>query len=75
MTNINEKNIKERIIALDKDIATMQTEVTKIDNRRLEALAQLNALHGAKQQCESFLKEINNDDQKQSKSAIGQWVM
>ena len=72
MTNINEKNIKERIIALDKDIATMQTEVTKIDNRRLEALAQLNALHGAKQQCESFLKKINNDDQKQSKSAIGQ---
>ena len=72
MTNINEKNIKERIIALDKDIATMQTEVTKIDNRRLEALAQLNALHGAKQQCESFLKKINNDDQKQSKSAVGQ---
>ena len=72
MTNINEKNIKERIIALDKDIATMQTEITKIDNRRLEALAQLNALHGAKQQCESFLKEINNDDQKQSKSAVGQ---
>ena len=75
MTNINEKNIKERIVALDKDIATMQTEITKIDNRRLEALAQLNALHGAKQQCESFLKEINNDDQKQSKSAVGQWVM
>ena len=72
MTNINEKNIKERIVALDKDIATMQTEITKIDNRRLEALAQLNALHGAKQQCESFLKEINNDDQKQSKSAVGQ---
>ena len=72
MTNINEKNIKARIVALDKDIATMQTEITKIDNRRLEALAQLNALHGAKQQCESFLKEINNDDQKQSKSAVGQ---
>ena len=72
MTNINEKNIKERIVALDKDIATMQTEIKKIDNRRLEALAQLNALHGAKQQCESFLKEINNDDQKQSKSAVGQ---
>jgi len=23
----------------------------------------LNALHGAKQQCESFLKELDNDDQ------------
>ena len=72
MTNINEKNIKERIIALDKDIATMQIEIAKIDSKRLDALAQLNALHGAKQQCESFLKEFNNDDQKQSKSAVGQ---
>tara|TARA_B100000287_G_C20541004_1_gene744651 strand:+ start:907 stop:1119 length:213 start_codon:yes stop_codon:yes gene_type:complete len=69
---INEKTIKERIITLDKDIATMQIEISKIDNRRLEALAQLNALHGAKQQCESFLKDLNNDDQKQSKSAVGQ---
>ena len=69
---INEKTIKERIITLDKDIATMQTEISKIDSRRLEALAQLNALHGAKQQCESFLKDLNNDDQKQSKSAVGQ---
>ena len=72
MTSINEKNIKERIVALDSDIATMQTNLTKLDNKRQDALAQLNALHGAKQQCESFLKKINNDDQKQSKSAVGQ---
>ena len=72
MTNVNEKKIKERIVALDSDIATMQTNITKLDNKRQDALAQLNALHGAKQQCESFLKEFNNDDQKQSKSAVGQ---
>ena len=72
MTNVNEKKIKERIVALDKDIVTIQTEIAKIDSKRLDALAQLNALHGAKQQCESFLKKINNDDQKQSKSAVGQ---
>jgi len=72
MTSINEKNIKERIVALDSDIVTMQTNLTKLDNKRQDALAQLNALHGAKQQCESFLKKINNDDQKQSKSAVGQ---
>jgi prefoldin subunit 5 len=71
--NINEKTIKERIVTLDKDIATMQMNISKIDNNRLEALAQLNALHGAKQQCESFLKDLNNDDQKQNvKSAVGQ---
>ena len=75
MTNVNEKKIKERIVALDSDIATMQINITKLDNKRQDALAQLNALHGAKQQCESFLKEFNNDDQKQSKSAVGQWVM
>ena len=72
MTNVNEKKIKERIVALDSDIATMQINITKLDNKRQDALAQLNALHGAKEQCESFLKEFNNDDQKQSKSAVGQ---
>ena len=69
---INEKTIKERIVTLDTDIATMQMNISKIDNNRLEALEQLNALHVSKQQCESFLKEFSNDDQKQSKSAVGQ---
>ena len=47
MTNVNEKKIKERIVALDSDIATMQINITKLDNKRQDALAQLNALHGA----------------------------
>ena len=37
---INEKTIKERIVTLDTDIATMQMNISKIDNNRLEALAQ-----------------------------------
>ena len=71
MTNVNEKKIKERIVALDKDIVTIQTEIAKIDSKRLDALAQLNALHGAKQQCESMLKELHDDDQTTAAAVAG----
>ena len=60
---IVEKNLKERITALGSDIQIVQSQIQELDKKRLETVAQLNALHGAKQQCESFLKELHNDDQ------------
>ena len=60
---IKEKNLNERITALGSDIQIVQGQIQELDKKRLETVAQLNALHGAKQQCESFLKEIDNDDQ------------
>jgi len=60
---IVEKNLKERIIALGSDIQIVQSQIQELDKKRLETVAQLNALHGAKQQCESFLKELHDDDQ------------
>jgi len=60
---IVEKNLKERIIALGSDIQIVQGQIQELDKKRLETVAQLNALHGAKQQCESFLKELHDDDQ------------
>ena len=60
---MNNKQIEERIKALGSDIQIVQGQTQEIDKKRLETVAQLNALHGAKQQCESFLKEIDNDDQ------------
>ena len=41
----------------------MRALIRKYEFERDEAIANLNALHGAKQQCESFLKELDNDDQ------------
>jgi prefoldin subunit 5 len=57
------KNIEERIKALGSDIQIVQGQIQEIDKKRLDTVAQLNALHGARQQCESFLKELNDDDQ------------
>ena len=60
---IDKKNIEERIKALGSDIQIVQGQIQEIDKKRLDTVAQLNALHGARQQCESFLKELNDDDQ------------
>ena len=60
---VNEDTIKKRIAALESDIKVMTNTIQDIDAKRQEAIANLNALHGAKQQCESFLKELHNDDQ------------
>ena len=60
---VNEKTIKKRIAALESDIKVMTSTIQELDAKKQEAIANLNALHGAKQQCESFLKELDNDDQ------------
>ena len=60
---LNEKTIKKRIAALESDIKVMANTIQELDAKKQEAIANLNALHGAKQQCESFLKELDNDDQ------------
>ena len=60
---VNEDTIKKRIAALESDIKVMANTIQEIDAKKQEAIANLNALHGAKQQCESFLKELDDDDQ------------
>ena len=60
---VNENTIKKRIAALESDIKVMTNTIQELDAKKQEAIANLNALHGAKQQCESFLKELDNDDQ------------
>jgi prefoldin subunit 5 len=60
---VNEDTIKKRIAALESDIKVMTNTIQELDAKKQEAIANLNALHGAKQQCDSFLKELHNDDQ------------
>ena len=60
---VNEDTIKKRIAALDSDIKVMTNTIQELDAKKQEAIANLNALHGARQQCESFLKELDDDDQ------------
>mgnify|MGYP001229174112 FL=1 len=60
---VNEDTIKKRIAALESDIKVMTNTIQELDAKKQEAIANLNALHGAKQQCDSFLKELHDDDQ------------
>ena len=57
---VNEDTIKKRIAALESDIKVMTNTIQEIDAKKQEAIANLNALHGAKQQCDNFLQELDN---------------
>ena len=59
---IDEKLINDRIKVLDGDVQKVQKDLQTIEQKKAESTALLNALLGAKQQCESFLQEINNDE-------------
>ena len=59
---IDENKINDRIQVLDGDISKVQKDLQTLEQKKAETTALLNALVGAKQQCESFLQEINNDE-------------
>ena len=59
---LDENTINERIKILDSDIAKVNQQMQSLEKQTKDAIAMMNALQGAKQQCESFLKELNNDE-------------
>ena len=65
---ISEDNIKKRITVLDMDIQKVSSQIQELDKQKQDAVALLNALNGAKQQCNSFLTDLNNDEPESSDS-------
>ena len=63
MSELNEDKIKERLEVLENDIKKVSEQMVSLDKQKTDAIAMLNALNGAKQQCINFLKEISNEDQ------------
>ena len=59
---INKTNIEERLVVLDGDIDKVNKQLINLEQQRIETVGILNALQGAKQQCQSFLQQINNDE-------------
>ena len=57
---IDKDAIEKRIVVLDEDIAKVQQNIKNLEQQKTETIGMLNALTGAKQQCQSFLQEINN---------------
>ena len=60
---LNEDKLKERLEVLESDIKKVSEQMVSLDKQKTDAIAMLNALNGAKQQCQSFLNDLNNDDQ------------
>ena len=58
---ITRESIEERKTVLENDIISARQRVAEYDKRKTEDVALLNALTGALQQCEQFLKEFDNE--------------
>ena len=61
---LNEDKLKERLQVLENDIQKVSEQMVSLDKQKTDAIAMLNALNGAKQQCINFLNDISNEDQK-----------
>ena len=48
---LNEQSIKDRLEVLENDITKVSEQMVSLDKQKSDAIAMLNALNGAKQQC------------------------
>ena len=58
---ITKTMIQERILVLNTDIDKVNIKLRDLEQQRIENVGLLNALTGAKQQCDSFLNEFHNE--------------
>ena len=58
---IDLESITKRKEVIAKDIETVRARLTEYDKKKLEDNALLNARIGAFQQCDAFIKELDND--------------
>ena len=69
---IDEETIKDRMKILDEDIQRINEQLVDLERKKTEALAMLNALGGARQQCLNFLEKINDGGQTSGQSDVSQ---
>lgn len=67
--SLDKDTIEKRIVVLDEDIVKVQQNIKNLEQQKIETMGMLNALTGAKQQCQSFLQEFNNDEPEASDSS------
>ena len=62
-------NLEDKIKVLDEDIQKVNELLVKLEKDKVNALATMNALQGAKSQCVTFIKELHNDEDQSSGSS------
>jgi hypothetical protein len=58
--NITKETIDERRVALLEDLNKVRAQGAELERQKLENIALQNALTGAIQQCDDFLKRLDN---------------
>ena len=69
MTEIDKDNLEKNDKILDEDIQKVNELLVKLEKDKVNALATMNALQGAKSQCVTFIKELHNDEDQSSGSS------
>ena len=59
--------IQERKVALEGDLVKLRDTISQLDAKRQELVNNLNALHGAVQQCDQFLVDIAEQEEPKTK--------
>ena len=62
MADIDLQNLEDKIKVLDEDIQKVNDLLVKLERDKVNALATMNALQGAKSQCVTLIKELHNDE-------------
>jgi len=57
---IQKSMIDKRITVLEADIEKTRKRLSELEQQRIESVALLNALMGAKQQCDNFLQDLDD---------------
>ena len=60
--------IQERKVALEGDLSKLRDTIAQLDAKRQELVNNLNALSGAVQQCDQFLVDIAEQEEKEPKT-------
>ena len=68
--NISRESIEQRKSVLQNDIATAKQRIAENDKKRQEDVALINALTGAFQQCDNFLKELDDESSDDGNDSI-----
>ena len=58
---IDKESLEKRKSVIETDIETVRTRLVELEKRREADTALLNALMGALQQCDAFLKELDDE--------------
>ena len=69
MAEIDLQNLEDKIKVLDEDLQKVNDLLVKLERDKVNALATMNALQGAKSQCVTFIKELHNDEDQSSGSS------